>query len=132
MIKNDRCFDYIENINTIVNDENFIAEVPKGISNVDDLFSALFDILNLPGYFGFNWNALYDCLCDFHWIDQHTVIIIHEDIPALSHKDLYLYLEVLQDAVNDWKPGESHKLTVVFPKSYQDAVENIKKKKVYR
>ena len=129
MKKNGKFFDFIENIGTIVNYESFIAQVPKGISNVNDLLSAFFDILNLPGYFGFNWNALYDCLCDFHWIDQHKITIIHEDLPALSQEDLTIYLEILQDAVNDWKPGESHQLTVVFPKSYQEAVENTLKNK---
>lgn len=129
MKNNDRCFDFIEDIGTIVNEETFIAQVPKGISTVNDLLSVFFDILKLPGYFGFNWNALYDCLCDFHWIDQHNITIIHEDLPALSHEDLTFYLDVLQDAVNDWKPGESHQLTVVFPKTYQEEVENILKNK---
>ncbi len=30
------------------------------------LFEDFFYSLWFPGYFGFNWNALYDCLRDFH------------------------------------------------------------------
>jgi len=42
-------------------DENtFIATVPKGIKGRDNLFNALYKIFHFP-YFGFNWDALFDC-----------------------------------------------------------------------
>ena len=70
--------------------------------------------LNLPGYFGLNWDALYDCLRDFHWIEQHKIVIIHDQFPLLKQSDAAMYLSVLHDTVLDWKSGEEHSLEVIF------------------
>jgi hypothetical protein len=82
-------------------------------------------LFSLPGYFGFNWNALFDCLRDFDWVDQGKVVIVHDTFPALSQSEMKTYLEVLRDAVLDWKPGESHSLKVDFDESDRARVETL-------
>lgn len=32
----------------------------------DGIFTHFYEALRLPGYFGWNWNALRDCLSDLH------------------------------------------------------------------
>ncbi len=63
--------------------------------------------LKLPAYFGKNLDALYDCLCDFSWLDANEIHIV------LCGYDLFLskepknerwnLLAVLNDAVAEWK-----------------------------
>ena len=109
-----------------INDTDyFIARMPGGITDVDALFSELVKNLSLPDYFGDNWNALSDCLCDFHWIPNHKIVILHEDLPTLSQEDLFLYLDVLRDAVEDWGNDDEHSLEVIFPEQSKSKVESI-------
>ncbi len=48
----------------------FIAILPFGINNKNELLDELKKKLMFPEYFGFNWDALSDCLKDFHWIKE--------------------------------------------------------------
>ena len=100
--------------------ENLVAIVPGGIRSEDPLFSILSDAFKFP-YFGRNWDALYDCLRDFSWTDIFQITVIHRDIPALG-ADTKIYLDVLADAVADWKSYEDHQLSVVFPLSEKVAI----------
>jgi hypothetical protein len=100
-------------------EERAVIEVPPGIVTVDELFAVLAKALLLPPYFGFNWNALSDCLRDFHWIPQMEIVMIHGDLPALPDAELTTYLDVLAEACESWQAGEEHVLRVVFPESAQ-------------
>ena len=83
------------------------------------------DALLFPAYFGRNWNALYDCLRDFHWTEKKEVLLVHSDLPQLAEAELKTYLEVLRDAAADWKPGESHAFGVIFDKSDEHSVLSV-------
>ncbi|MBZ0119447.1 MAG: barstar family protein [Sandaracinaceae bacterium] len=93
----------------------FIVRIPPGLSSAETLLQALYDQAGLPGYFGFNWQALSDCLRDLHWVDCRQVVLLHTDLPALPLQDLMSYLDVLAECVASWVPGEEHSLTVIFP-----------------
>lgn len=95
--------------------DGFVAVVPCGLRGTGQLMKALAAALQLPDYFGHNWNALADCLRDLHWLSEHTVYLIHEALPELPPADLAEYLSVLAEAVRDWQPGEAHALVVIFP-----------------
>ena len=99
-----------------------VAHLPTNLTNQDELLRALYELLRFPGYFGFNWNALTDCLADFHWIAERTVVLVHADLPPLPLSDRRLYLDVLADAVESWRPGEDHSFRVVFPTAAQPDV----------
>jgi len=116
-------FSFVPDIQRFSVNDAFIARVTDRICTTQQLFELLCRLLTLPGYFGFNWNALFDCLRDFYWIDQKVIVIVHHQLPELPRSDLRTYLEVLRDAVVDWKPGEAHLLQVVFDEKDRIRVE---------
>jgi hypothetical protein len=79
--------------------------VPGEIQNAKHLFDFFYESLVLPGYFGFNWSALSDCLRDLDWISERGVLVVHENIPALPLSEIRIYLEILQDAMLSWREG---------------------------
>lgn len=93
----------------------FVVRVPPGLTSAETLLHALYEQACLPGYFGFNWNALSDCLRDLHWVECHDVVLLHVDLPRLPSPDLRTYIEVLAESVASWLPGEEHSLRVIFP-----------------
>lgn len=117
-------FDYDEHENLPV-DSAMIARVDKGIIGLDMLFEVLFRCLVLPGYFGFNWNALSDSLRDLHWVKEHTIVLIHGDLPELEDADLYQYLDVLRESVLDWHGESEHSFRVRFPEDARTRIEEI-------
>jgi len=113
----------------LYNPDNVMVVHLCNIQNENELFNSLKLQLKFP-YFGFNWNALYDLLRDFHWIEQKGVVIVHDDWPKLEKRSLDIYMNVLIDSVLDWKEGEDHYLEAVFPEQYKGIVEEYFKKKV--
>ncbi|MEU4653778.1 barstar family protein [Streptomyces sp. NPDC023723] len=49
------------------------------MGDVDGVFSQFYETFKLPDYFGWNWNALYDCLSDLNWISATRYLLIIED-----------------------------------------------------
>jgi hypothetical protein len=86
---------------------------------------SVYYLLWFPGYFGFNWNALYDCLRDLDWISEHKVMIVHESLPCIPDSDLRIYLEVLKDCILDWVNDEKHQLEVYFNEKDQGEIERL-------
>ena len=105
--------------------QDFVAHVPTSIGDTKTLFDVLFEKLELPGYFGFNWNALSDCLGDLSWLKQFRVVVLHHDLPKLPKEDLSIYLDILRECMGSWKPGEDHQLVVAFPEGVETAVLNV-------
>ncbi|WP_416383711.1 barstar family protein [Pseudomonas guariconensis] len=55
--------------------EVFYVRIDPSIGVAEELIRALYYLLWLPGYFGFNWDALYDCLRDLSWIPCHKIVL---------------------------------------------------------
>ncbi|WP_119313424.1 barstar family protein [Calidithermus terrae] len=104
---------------------DFVAILPRGLDTKDKLLNALAETLQFPGYFGFNWDALNDCLKDFNWLSQRRILLIHEDQTLLSGKDLTTYISILEDAASLWEELKEHKLIVVFPKSAESRLSSL-------
>jgi len=103
----------------------FLARVDPNIADTDELLRSLYYLLWFPGYFGFNWNALYDCLRDLDWISENKVMIVHESLPGIPDSDLRIYLEVLKDCILDWVNDEKHQLEVYFNEKDQGEIERL-------
>lgn len=114
---------------------SFVLRVPIEIKFKVDLFGTLAREGKFPDYFGANWDALVDCLCDFSWISEKQIVMIHDDVPLRPNVgDCFNYLDSLRIAVDDWtktkgttenKISVDHKLQVVFPVSAQNTVLNV-------
>ena len=83
---------YYESMPSYSAAEVFYVRVDPGISVPDELLKALYYLLWFPGYFGFNWDALYDCLNDFEWIPA-KIVVVHERLPNFVDEDLKIYLK---------------------------------------
>jgi RNAse (barnase) inhibitor barstar len=94
-----------------------IVQIPAGISIKMELLATLAGGLEFPGYFGWNWDALDECLRDLSWIESpRQIVLVHNDIPLQADsEDRAIYLAILRDAVQSWGPGQPHELIVVFP-----------------
>lgn len=81
--------------------------------------------LRFPPYFGFNWDALDDCLRDFHWLSCAGVTLLHTELPRLSPKGTTReYLATLADAVRAWNARQDDfALRAVFPSNERNALE---------
>lgn len=117
-----KAFKYLDSPQSFISDTDFVVHL-SGINNKKELLKQLSGKLEMPEYFGYNWDALYDCLRDFHWIEQQKIILVHDDLPLLNEHELSTYLQVLLDAIQDWKDGEEHSLEVVFSESVRSVVE---------
>ncbi|MBW3570984.1 MAG: barstar family protein [Gemmatimonadetes bacterium] len=93
-----------------------IVHMPSDVAGKRELLEYMAERLDFPAYFGYNWDALSDCLKDLAWVQERRVVLVHASLPRrLGEADLKTYLDVLADAVLDWREsGEAHELIVVF------------------
>ncbi|WP_256214355.1 barstar family protein [Pseudomonas sp. NFR16] len=105
--------------------------IDPSIGDADELMRALYYLLWFPGYFGFNWDAFYDCLGDFSWLPCRKIVLVHESLPKFSRADLHVYLGILRDSVSDRIGNEGHELEVVVQVDDETMVEALLKKQVY-
>jgi len=101
----------------------FCVHIDPKITIPKELITSLYYSLWFPGYFGFNWDALHDCLRDLEWIPYQKIVLIHRVTPNIPEKDLKIYLSVLRDAVLDLRERKGHELEVFFKKEDQEAIE---------
>ncbi|MDA3800291.1 MAG: barstar family protein [Kiritimatiellae bacterium] len=105
---------------SIPEDNLYLVNVPSGIQTKNEVLAVFAKQLNFPDYFGWNWDALYDCLCDLSWISEKTIRIVHADIPSLeNNSQRSIYLDILKDTVWGWKPDDFHKVEIFFPKNLE-------------
>lgn len=105
--------------------EVFYVLIDPSIQATEGLIRSLYYLLWLPGYFGYNWDALYDCLRDLSWVPCHKIVLVHESLPELPGDDLKIYLEILRDSVLDWIGDDGHELEVVFKEVDRAVAESL-------
>ncbi|OAV76282.1 Barstar (barnase inhibitor) [Bacteroidales bacterium Barb7] len=119
-------FDFTNDINEIENGNNlYVVKLNNNYTTEEELLNEYYSLLQFPLYFGFNWDALYDCLEDFHWIKQKNIIICHEILPQLKKNDLKIYLEILHDTVIHWRKYEEHNFNVYFNLKDYNTVQQV-------
>ena len=74
---------------------------------INDFYSQIQKGLKFPAYFGKNLDALYDCLCDFSWLDAREVHVVLRSYDSFLAKEAknkrWDILAVLNDAASEWK-----------------------------
>ena len=112
---------FLDNLKDYHSSDAFVAHLSE-VTGKDGLLKLMSLKLCFPAYFGFNWDALSECLKDFHWIKQKGIILVHDEIPHLEEKALEIYIQILVDALLDWKDDDEHYLEVLFPKSSETQI----------
>ena len=106
-----------------------LAEVPGGLDDKAALLSWYSGALDLPAYYGSNWDALEECLRDLSWIKERKVVIYHRDVPLIeSSKDQTVYISLLRSVVEDWKHDESREFIVAFDPSCEMRLRALERK----
>ncbi|MEU8299697.1 barstar family protein [Micromonospora sp. NPDC048909] len=75
------------------------------MTDANHAFYEFSDALLFPGYFGWNWDALSDCLRDLNWLPADGYLIVVENAPRLllsSAEDRHALLRILSQAVHHW------------------------------
>ena len=95
-----------------------LIRLPTGLRSKRQLLAVLADRLRFPAYFGWNWDALEECLHDLSWIPEGVeLVLMHADLPFGRGENRPLYLQILAGAV---KPG---RLLACFPAEARDVVQ---------
>jgi RNAse (barnase) inhibitor barstar len=119
-------FYYIDDIQMInLENNSYQVILNKNIFSKKDLLYEYYDKLKFPPYFGFTWDALWDCLSYIEHIKQDTIIIYHQKFPLLEDIDLKIYLKILQDLVVDEKESDGHNFQVYFNSKDYDKIQQI-------
>lgn len=84
------------------------------------LLHALYQSCQFPAYFGFNWDALLDCLSDFGWHAAKGYALIVRNAEAIKTRnpdDWTTFLEVVRDAAQRRADAGAAPLYVYVPAS---------------
>ena len=77
------------------------------------VFEAFAHALGFPAWFGRNWDALEDCLCDLSWLEAAGYVLLLERHEALAGEELGTLREVLAAAAEFWA-GEGKPFLALF------------------
>ena len=96
-----------------------MVQVPAGVADKRQLMGVYADTLKLPDYFGFNWDALEECLRD-RLEAAKRLVVVHKDLPLAGEpQEQRTYLRLLRDLASE---GSTAKLTAVFPEEVRAQV----------
>lgn len=120
---------FYDDIHLRTDDTMFCARI-KPVSNAKELFVELNQNLVFP-YFGFNWDALWDLYCDFHWINQKNIHIFHESVGELvnsygnpTKNALDIYISIIYDTCEEWEKRYKHNIFFYFNKKEKDVIQS--------
>ncbi|WP_282795842.1 barstar family protein [Streptomyces sp. CC224B] len=84
----------------------FVARMQgQDMLDADGVFTQFYEHLRLPDYFGWNWDALNDCLSDLHWITARRYLLIVDDSEYLlsqSPDERPILLRILLKSAEHW------------------------------
>lgn len=76
-----------------------------GANSKQLLLGAIARALRFPAYFGYNWDALLDCLRDLEWLPDASRLIVFRHFDALPHPLASTLTPILIEACHYWKGG---------------------------
>ena len=79
-----------------------VASIEVANSEKGELLAQIARVLGFPGWFGGNWDALEDCLCDLSWrpAQDGWLLVFHNLAPA---EDFGVLVDVLAAVAEYWR-----------------------------
>ncbi|MGL4730584.1 MAG: barstar family protein [Clostridium sp.] len=74
----------------------------------ESLMIEMFNKLNFPSYFSYNWDSLDECLNDLEWIEYESLIIVLKDTESLLENEIYnleYFYDIISDSLIEWNEG---------------------------
>ena len=118
-------FQFVDDPAAYRNAAALVVRVPPAARGKEKLLGVLASSLRFPKYFGWNWDALEECIRDLSWLqDVRQVVIVHEGLPLSPREGrLRTYLGILVDAMALRRAEpDGLQIDVVFPTSAQTIV----------
>ena len=115
-------FEFVGDITGFRAPDAFVARLPGQLRRKQDLLRAVAESLKFPPYFGHNWDALEECLCDLSWLGGESgIVVVHKHTPLADDGQRAIYLDILRKA----QANQRLKLRVVFPHGSQAELEKV-------
>lgn len=110
-------FDLAETATQLRRAGYFVATVDRApVFNKETLMHALYQSGRFPAYFGFNWDAVADCLTDFSWMEAKGYFLVFNDwflLESEAPDEAKMLLEVAAEAQKVWQ-GEGKPFALVI------------------
>lgn len=84
--------------------------IPRGVRSKEKLLGVYASGLRFPDYFGWNWDALEECLRES--LAESPLVIVHDALPFGEGKNRETYFSILREVVAD---APDPRLIVVIP-----------------
>ncbi|MET9414759.1 barstar family protein [Streptomyces klenkii] len=85
----------------------FVARLDgAAMADSDGVFEQFWDRLRFPDYFGWNWNALLDCLRDLNWLPADRYLLVIENSAQVlsgSPEDRAALFALLKQVAEHWR-----------------------------
>lgn len=76
------------------------------VRNKDEMLAAIGKALRFPSWFGSNWDALNDSLCDMGWLPATGYVIVLEHCDGIhtrAEDDFVTLMQIFQEAADTWR-----------------------------
>ncbi|MGP4087237.1 barstar family protein [Streptomyces sp. KR55] len=77
----------------------------RAMGDTDGVFTQFYETLRLPDYFGWNWNALRDCLFDLGWLRATRYLLTidnSECILSENPEERDIFFRILSESAKYW------------------------------
>lgn len=96
----------------VITEKHVVKEVlGNKCMSYEELLSEFSESLEFPDYFGFNWNALDECLNDLDWLGGNSYLLIIYDTELVLLDDdnnFKILVSILQRSVDEWTFGRNY------------------------
>ena len=107
-----------------VEDNTRTVIISNKIIGKKSLLKCYNDKLLFPDFFGYNYDAFYDCMVQLNcYFPEQEVKICHESLPSLNDKDMQIYLDTLNQVDVEWeRDTERIELFQQYARNHPDKV----------
>jgi RNAse (barnase) inhibitor barstar len=110
-------FEYVSDLTGLRAPNWRLVRLTGRLRRKHDLLRAVASGLKFPDYFGWNWDALEECLCDLSWLDAPAgIVLLHKYLPLANKRQRQIYFEILHHA----QAQQKIPLRIVLPQSTVD------------